>query len=135
MTILVGWSLHFDLKRAVGSFLAVRHVATTAGGLGGLQGGGGLIELTLIYKHIDLSEPVSTVEGEPHGVWHIPGLPVGHDHSQVFLELSDVGVRGRAIFGAEIFREISRRGGIGFHPTLIFREIGLVSLSPHRSAR
>src|SRR5260370_36888739 len=121
MSILVGYSLYLDLKRTVGGFLAMRHVAARAGALRGLQRGGSFIELTLIDQDIDLGKTVGAVESESHAIGYIARLPIGHDHGQVFLQLSEVGVSSRAVFRGEVLVEIGRGGGIAFHPTLIFR--------------
>src|SRR5579872_7305904 len=108
------------------------HVAAGAVALSRLQSGGGIIELTLRDKRIDLGKAVGTVERESHPVVYVPRLPVGHDHGQVFLEFADVRVRRGAVFGSQILIEIGSSGGIGFHPALIFGEI--VALSPQQGA-
>src|ERR1700719_23887 len=131
--MLAASSPYLDLEGAVGGFVAVGHVAAGAIALGGLQSGGGIIEFTLGDKYIDLGQAVGTVEGESHPVGDISGLPIGHDHGQVLLELADVGVGRGAVFGGQILIEIGGSGGIGFHPALIFSEI-VAALSPEHGA-
>src|SRR5260370_21029288 len=101
MSILVGYSLYLDLKRTVGGFLAMRHVAARAGALRGLQRGGSFIELTLIDQDIDLGKTVGAVESESHAIGYIARLPIGHDPVQVFLQRSDGGMASRAVLGGQ----------------------------------
>src|ERR1700720_4452075 len=99
MTILIGWSLQFNLEGAIRGFVAMGHVAASAVGLSRFHCGGGIVELALRDKHIDLGQAVGTVEREPPAIVNVPSLPVSHDHGQVLLELSDVGVGRGAVFG------------------------------------
>src|SRR5207245_5538353 len=101
------------------------HVAIPAAGLSRLERSSRIIELALRGQRIDLGKSVGSVESESHAVAYVPGLPIGHDHGQILLELADVGVSGGTVFGSEILSEIGHSGAIGFHPALIFGEIGL----------
>src|ERR1700680_1027324 len=64
MRILVGSSLQFNLEGAVGRFVAMGHVAASAVGLSRVHCRGGIVELALGNKHIDLGQPVCAVERE-----------------------------------------------------------------------
>ena len=75
------------------------HVAASAVGLSRFHCRGGIVELALGNKHIDLGQPVCAVERESHAIVYVAGLPVGHNHRQVLLEFADIGVRRRAVFG------------------------------------
>src|SRR5207302_7240975 len=92
MNILIGCSLYFDLEGSVGGFVAVGHVAVGATALSRLQRRGGIVELTLRDQHVDLGDPVGSVKSESDAVGYVSGLPIGHDHGQVLLELSNAGV-------------------------------------------
>src|SRR5437016_6520173 len=133
MNILIGCSLYFDLEGSVGGFVAVGHVAVGATALSRLQRRGGIIELTLRDQHVDMGEAVGSVKSESDAVGYVSGLPIGHDHGQVLLELSNAGVGRGAVFGCEILTDIGHSSGIGFHPALIFGEV--VALSPQHGAR
>src|ERR1700730_10362286 len=98
MTILIGWSLQFNLEGAVGGFVAMGHVAASAVGLSRFHCGGGIIELALRNKHIDLGQAVGSVERESHAIVYVPSLPVSPDQCQVLREFSDVGVGRGAVF-------------------------------------
>src|ERR1700730_14797132 len=111
MTILIGWSLQFNLEGAVGGFVAMGHVAASAVGLSRFHCGGGIVELALRDKHIDLGQAVGTVERESHALVYVPSLPVSHDHGQVLLEFADIGVSRGTVFGSEILIEVGDSRG------------------------